>query len=108
MCERRDFAREAEDVVRFAKIVLSHNHNDSDKKDGITCQWRGGVAMENVRHYRAVGSLYRQFAAFDPARSWKYLIEAQKYERLAEEEIASHFEECNTVESKFPEVSPTA
>jgi len=55
--------------------------------------------MENVRHYRAMGSLYRQFAVFDPAYSWKYLIEAQKWERLAEEEIASHFKECNTMAS---------
>jgi hypothetical protein len=64
--------------------------------------------MENVRHYRAIGSLYRQFAVFDPAHSWRYLIEAQKYERLAEEEIALHFRECNVVEFKAPDLSPTA
>jgi len=34
--------------------------------------------MENVRHYRAMGSLCRQLAVFDPVHSWKYLIEAQK------------------------------
>ena len=64
--------------------------------------------MENVRHYRAMATLYRQFAVFDPAHSWKYLIEAQKWEHLAEEEIASHFKECNTTESKAPELRPTA
>jgi len=42
-----------------------------------------------------MGSLFRQFAAFDPVHSWKYLIEAQKWERLAEVEISSHFNECN-------------
>jgi hypothetical protein len=57
---------------------------------------RGVVAMENVRHYPAMGSLCRQFAVFDPVHSWKYLIEAQKWEHLAEAEIALHFKECNT------------
>ncbi len=47
---------------------------------------RGEVAMENVQHCRAMGSLFRQFAAFDPVHSWKYLIEAQKWEHLAEAE----------------------
>jgi hypothetical protein len=67
-----------------------------------------GVAMENVQHCRAMGSLFRQFAVFDPAHSWKYLIEAQKWEHLAEAEIASHFKECNTKEAKAPELRPTA
>ena len=55
-----------------------------------------------------MGSLFRQFAVFDPVRSWKYLIEAQKWEHLAEAEIDSHFKECNTTESKGPELRPTA
>jgi len=58
--------------------------------------------MGSVQHCRAMGSLFRQFAAFDPVHSWKYLIEAQKWERLAEVEIASHFNECNNTESKAP------
>ena len=28
--------------------------------------------MENVQHCRAMGSLFRQFAVFDPVHSWKY------------------------------------
>ncbi len=64
--------------------------------------------MEDVRHCRAMCSLFRQFAVFDPVRSWKYLIEAQKWEHLAEAESASHFKECNTTESKGPELRPTA
>jgi len=56
--------------------------------------------MENIQHCRAMGSLFRQFAVFDPVHSWKYLIEAQKWEHLAEAEIASHFKECNAIESK--------
>jgi hypothetical protein len=72
----------------------------------VDMKW--GVAMENVEHCRAMGSLFRQFAVFDPAHSWKYLIEAQKWEHLAEAEIASHFKECNTKEAKAPELRPTA
>jgi hypothetical protein len=55
----------------------------------------GALEMENVQHYRAMGSLCRQLAVFDPVHSWKYLIEAQKWEHRAEAEIASHFKECN-------------
>jgi hypothetical protein len=58
--------------------------------------------MENVRHYRAMGSLCRQLAVFDPIHSWKYLIEAQKWEHRAEAEIDSHFKECNTARSCDP------
>jgi hypothetical protein len=90
-------------------MVLSHNHDDSDARGGIICGYEaGGIAMENVRNCRAMGSLFRQFAVFDPGHSWKYLIEAQKWEHLAEAEIASHFKECNTIESKNPELCPTA
>jgi hypothetical protein len=64
--------------------------------------------MEDIRHCRAMGSLFRQFAVFDPVHSWKYLIEAQKWEHLAEAEIASHFKECNTTESEAPEFRSTA
>jgi len=59
----------------------------------------GALAMENVQHYRAMGSLCRQLAVFDPIHSWKYLIEAQKWEHRAEAEIASHVKECNTADS---------
>ena len=49
------------------------------------------LEMDNVRHCRAMGSLFRQFAEFDPLHSWKYLIEAQRSEHLAEVEINLHF-----------------
>jgi hypothetical protein len=72
-------------------------------QEAITTGYEAGeVAMEDVRHYRAIGSLCRQFAVFDPVHSWKYLIEAQKWEHLAEAEIASHFKECNSIVSNFP------
>jgi len=46
-----------------------------------------------------MGSLFRQFAVFDPVHSSKYLIEAQRWEHLAEAEITSHFKECNATRS---------
>src|SRR4051794_126892 len=55
-----------------------------------------GVAVKNIRDCRAMGSLFRQFAAFDPVHSSEHLIEAQRWEHLAEAEIISHFQECNT------------
>ena len=55
-----------------------------------------------------MSSLFRHFAAFDPVHGWKYLIEAQKWEHLAEAEIASHFKECNTTNPRLPNSAPTA
>jgi len=59
----------------------------------------GEVAVKNIRDCRAMSSLFRQFAVFDPVHSSKYLIEAQRWEHLAEAEITSHFKECNTTGS---------
>ncbi|WP_426442473.1 hypothetical protein [Bradyrhizobium genosp. P] len=52
--------------------------------------------MKNVRSYRASSARCRQQAALRPEEGWKWLSEAERWERLAEAEIASHFEECNT------------
>jgi hypothetical protein len=60
---------------------------------------RGKVAVKNIRDCRAMGSLFRQFAVFDPVHSSEHLIEAQRWEYLAEAEITSHFKECNTTGS---------
>jgi hypothetical protein len=55
------------------------------------------VAMnKNVSRYRALGSLCRQQAAYNPAQSWQLLARAEHWEHLAVVEMASHFEECNT------------
>ena len=53
------------------------------------------VAMKNVRRFRAMGSLCRQQAAYNPSQSWKLLAEAEYWEHLALDETSSHFEECN-------------
>ena len=55
--------------------------------------------MKNVQTYRAMGSICRQRAVFDPQNSWKHLGDAERWDHLAHVEIASHFRECNTVGS---------
>jgi hypothetical protein len=64
--------------------------------------------MYKVRRFRAMGSLCRQHAAYNPAQSWKLLAEAEYWEHLAEAELSSHFEECNPTESKALELRPAA
>jgi hypothetical protein len=55
--------------------------------------------MKKVSGYRAMGSICRQRAVFDPEHSWKHLGDAEHWEHLAEAEISSHFNECNTTSS---------
>jgi hypothetical protein len=67
------------------------------------------VAMKNASHYRALASLCRQSAAYNPARSWHLLGQAERWEHLALDELDSHFKECNTARSSDlakPGVSP--
>lgn len=51
--------------------------------------------MRNVSRYRALGSLCRQQAAYNPANSWKLLAQAEHWEHLAQVEMSSHFEDRN-------------
>lgn len=53
------------------------------------------TAMKSVQHYRAMASICRQRAVFDPQHSWKHLGDAERWEHLAHAEIANRFEECN-------------
>ena len=54
--------------------------------------------MKNASQYRALASLCRQQAAYNPAQSWHLLGQAERWEHLAAQELASHFEECNVVD----------
>jgi hypothetical protein len=56
---------------------------------------RKEIAMKSVQHYRAMASICRQRAVFDPQHSWKHLGDAERWEHLAHAEIADRFEECN-------------
>lgn len=58
--------------------------------------------MKNVRRLRAMSSLCRQKAAYNPDQSWKLLAEAEFWEHLAAVEMTSHFEDCNTNRSSDP------
>jgi hypothetical protein len=44
--------------------------------------------LQNIQRYRAMGSLCRQRAVFDPQNSWKHLGDAERWEHLAHAEIA--------------------
>ena len=57
------------------------------------------VTMKSVRRLRAMSSLCRQQAAYNPAQSWKLLAEAEYWEHLAQAETSSDFIECNTISS---------
>lgn len=51
--------------------------------------------MKNAAQYRALASLCRQTAAYNPDKSWHLLGQAERWEHLAEAELASYFKECN-------------
>jgi hypothetical protein len=53
------------------------------------------TAMKSVQRYRAMASICRQRAVFDPQHSWKHLGDAERWEHLAHAEIADRFEQCN-------------
>ena len=53
------------------------------------------VAMKNAAQYRALASLCRQTAAYNHDKNWHLLGQAERWEHLAEQELASHFKECN-------------
>jgi hypothetical protein len=60
------------------------------------------VAMKNAAEYCALASLCRQQAAYRPDQSWKLLGQAERWEHLADAEIAAHFKECNANENGLP------
>jgi hypothetical protein len=64
--------------------------------------------MENIRRYRAMGQLCRQLAVFHPDKRWRWLGEAQRWEDLAEREVAAHYQECNCGASVGIEINAEA
>jgi hypothetical protein len=57
--------------------------------------------MKNAAQYRALASLCRQTAAYHPDKSWNLLGQAERWEHLAEVELAFHFKECNADRSVY-------
>jgi hypothetical protein len=58
--------------------------------------------MKNIRRLRAMSSLCRQQAAYNPAQSRRLLAEAEYWEHLADAEMCFHFKECNTTSFSEP------
>ena len=58
--------------------------------------------VQNIRRYRAMGSLCRQRAVFDPQNSWKHLGDAERWEHLAHAEIACHSREHHVGATSIP------
>ena len=69
-----------------------------DKRD-----WE--VAMHKIWRLRALGSVCRQRAAYNPAESCRFNAEAEYWEHLADFELSVHFEECNAYRSSTALVS---
>jgi hypothetical protein len=65
--------------------------------------------MDKVRRYRALGSLCRQQAAYNPDQSWYLLGQAERWEHMAEEELVAHFKACSaTTDPAKSEATETA
>ena len=52
--------------------------------------------MHRVRRLRAMSSMCRQQAAYNPAERWSFIAEAEYWEKLDELELAVYYEECNS------------
>lgn len=55
--------------------------------------------MKNIVEFRAQAKLCRQLAMWEPKNSSLWLAEAERWSRLAQDEIASHYEECNVIQT---------
>lgn len=62
----------------------------------------GTAVLQNVRRYRAIGSLYRQAAAFRPAQSWSLLRQAEEWEQLALMELEAYYSDRSGLDYDQP------
>ena len=51
-----------------------------------------------------MGSMCRQQAAYNPAERWSFIAEAEYWEKLADFELAVHYEECNSYRTNDVEI----
>jgi hypothetical protein len=54
--------------------------------------------MKNVVEFRAKAKLCRQLAVCEPKNRTYWLAEAERWSRLARDEISYHYEECNVIQ----------
>jgi hypothetical protein len=55
--------------------------------------------MKNVVEFRAQAKLCRRLAMCEPNNRIYWLAEAERWSRLAQDEISSHYQECNVIQS---------
>jgi hypothetical protein len=55
--------------------------------------------MKNVVEFRAQAKLCRQLAMCEPKNRIYWLAEAERWSRLMQDEISSHYQECNVIQS---------
>lgn len=68
---------------KIEKLVLFHNHNDSNAKTKNKVEKTREARMKTAQRLRAMAALCRQSAALHPDRSWRLLAEAEYWEHLA-------------------------
>ncbi len=54
--------------------------------------------MKNGMEFRAQARLCRQLAIREPKNGIYWLAEAERWSRLAQDEISYHYEECNVIQ----------
>jgi hypothetical protein len=87
-------------VAGHYKLILKHNRDDSDANGGNNVAGKSReVAMNNVSRYRAMSSLCRQHAAYNPSKSWQLLADAERWEHLAAMEMSSGVEQSKSAGS---------
>ncbi|MET4297033.1 hypothetical protein ABIB06_007825 [Bradyrhizobium sp. LB8.2] len=82
---------------KIEKLVLMHNHNDSNVKTKNKVGKTREAGMETAQRLRAMATLCRQSAALYPDRSWKLLAEAEYWEHLAATALSPNIEDCFTL-----------
>ncbi len=64
--------------------------------------------MKELLHCRAMESMCRRRATVDAVHRENWLRQAEDWQTLAVQEIASHFRECNAREAFVPELCASA
>jgi hypothetical protein len=54
--------------------------------------------MKNVVEFRAQARLCRQLAICEPKNRIYWVAEAERWSRLTQDVISSHYEECNVIQ----------
>ena len=57
--------------------------------------------MKNIVEFRAQATLCRQLAMCEPKNSSHWLAEADRWSRLAQDEISAHYQECNVIQPSY-------